>query len=206
MALMFHNLQGGIGRHYILLEWGHTNAEKARNHTIRPISLIGSIYKILAKVLANRLQMILSDIISANQSAFVDGRQILDSVITDHECLDSRYKQHVPGFVRKLDFKKADDRVDSNFLIYMMKWMGFGEKWCWWIFNCVSSTRFPVLVNGSPKGFFRSSRGLRQGDPLSPMLFVLVVEALHVLLYKAKQLQILASFSIDRKSVMVNHL
>ena len=82
----------------------------------RPISLIGSLYKILAKVLANRLCKVLPEIISEIQGAFVDGRQILDSIIVSHECVDSRNRQHCPGLICKLDFDKAYDMADWNFL------------------------------------------------------------------------------------------
>lgn len=78
----------------------------------RPISLIGSIYKILSKVLPNRLTKMLPDVISDNQSAFVNGRQILDSVVAAHELSDSRHKQNRPGVLCKLDFEKACDMVD----------------------------------------------------------------------------------------------
>lgn len=84
----------------------------------RPISLIGSIYKILAKVLANRLMEVLPKIISEFQGAFVEGRQILDSVLIAHECIDSRNRQRHPGLVCKLEFEKAYDMVDWWFLRY----------------------------------------------------------------------------------------
>ena len=119
-----------------------------------PISLIGSLYKIVAKVLANRLRKVLSYIISDIQGAFVDGCQILDSVLVAHECLDSRNRQKRPGLVCKLDFEKAYDMVDWGFLRYMMSRLGFGHKWCQWINSCVSSAYFSVSVNGSPKGYF----------------------------------------------------
>lgn len=97
----------------------------------------------------------------------MDGRQILDSALTGHEFIDSRYKRQLSVVVDKTDFEKAYDMMDWNFLDYMFKHMGFGIKWHGWIHGCVSSTQFSFLVNGSPKGFFRSSRGLHQGDPLS---------------------------------------
>lgn len=120
----------------------------------RPISLIRSLYKILAKVLANCFRKVLPVIISETQSAFVDGRQILDSALIAHECNDSRTRKEVSGVVCKLDFEKAYDMVDCNFLDYMLDCMVFGIKWRCWIYNFVSLARFSVLVNGSPKGFF----------------------------------------------------
>ena len=78
--------------------------------------------------------------------------------------------------------------VDWGFLQYMKERMGFGYKWRKWIQSCVSSAHFSIMVNGSPKGYFKSSHGIRQGDPLSPMLFVLVVEALNVLMEKARRM------------------
>jgi hypothetical protein len=139
----------------------------------RPISLVGSLYKIIAKVFANRLKGVLDKVISKTQSAFINGRQILDPILIANESLDSRRRLGEPGILCKMDVEKAYDHVNWDFLLYMLKRCGFGEKWCSWISFCISTVRFSVLVNGSPEGFFDSSRGIRQGDPLSPLLFVL---------------------------------
>lgn len=94
----------------------------------RPISLIGRMYKSLAKVLARRLQKIVPSIISSTQGAFMHDRQILDVVLVANECIHSRHKEGIPSMVCKVDLEKAYDRVDWNFLNYMMHRMGFGSK------------------------------------------------------------------------------
>ena len=108
--------------------------------------------------------------------------------------------------VCKLDFEKAYEMVDCNFLQYMLTRMGFGAKWRKWIHCCISSSHFSILVNGSPKGYFKSSRGLRQGDPLSPMLFDIVAKALHALLEKAKHKNLVKGFAVENANIEVTHL
>jgi hypothetical protein len=170
----------------------------------RPISLVGSLYKIIAKVLANRLKGVLDKVISKTQSAFIKGRQILDPILIANESLDSRRRSGEPGILCKMDLEKAYDHVNWDFLLYMLKRCGFGEKWCSWISYCISSVRFSVLVNGTPEGFFDSSRGIRQGDPLSPLLFVFVMEALSRMLSAGINDGLFEGFKVG--NVTVSHL
>jgi hypothetical protein len=170
----------------------------------RPISLVGSLYKIIAKVLANRLKGVLDKVISKTQSAFIKGRQILNPILIVNESLDSRRRSGEPGIMCKMDVEKAYDYVNWDFLLYMLKRCGFGANWCSWIFFCISSVRFSVLVNGSPKGFFDNSRGIRLGDPFSPLLFVFVMKALSRLLSAGINDGLLEGFKVG--NVTVSHL
>ena len=167
---------------------------------------MSGVYKIIAKTMANRLSLFLGKIISPFQNALVKGRQILDYVLIANESLDSRLKFDVPGVLCKLNLEKAYDHVNWDFLLYQLRRCGFSEKWNNWISFCLSTVLFSVLVYGSSCGFFKSSRGLRQGHPLSPMLFVIVMEALSKMMDRAIEGGFLSSFFLDRNSMMISHL
>ena len=122
---------------------------------------MGNVYKLLSKVLANRLRGELDSLISETQNSFVGGRQILDSVLIANECLGSRLKCHSPDVVCKLDIEKAYNHVNWDALLYLLNWMGFGLKWREWIKVCISTICFSILVNGSSAGFFGSFHDLR---------------------------------------------
>ena len=149
---------------------------------LRLISLVGGPYKILTKVLANRIKMVMDKVISKSQNDFVEGQEILDAVLIANEIVDSTLRRKKCGLVCKLDIEKAYDSISWEFLYQAMGKMGFGSRWLSWIKWCISTASFSVLINRSPAGFFPSSRGLGQSDPLSPYLFVIGMEALSCLI------------------------
>ncbi|RVW39985.1 Transposon TX1 uncharacterized 149 kDa protein [Vitis vinifera] len=127
----------------------------------RPISLVGSVYKLLAKVLANRLKLVMGEVISYSQQAVIQGKQILNAILIANETLDFRLKDNKSSLFLKMDIKKAFDHVNWDFLMEVMSKMGFGHRWINWMKWCCSTATFLILINGSPSSFFRSSRGLR---------------------------------------------
>ncbi|XP_020531630.1 uncharacterized protein LOC110008460 [Amborella trichopoda] len=131
----------------------------------RPISLINSSFKILAKVLALRLREVLSSVISPTHGAFAKERQILDGAFVAQEAIHSRHRAKLPGLIIKLDWEKAYDHVDWSILDENLPRVAFGSQWRAWIKGCISGPNFSILINGSPKDFFPSSRRLRQGHP-----------------------------------------
>nr|GEX01492.1 RNA-directed DNA polymerase, eukaryota [Tanacetum cinerariifolium] len=146
----------------------------------RPISLIGSLYKIVSKILANRLAGVLGDIVNEMQLAFIAGRQILDGPFILNEVLQWCKIKKKQSLIFKVDFEKAYDSIRWDFLDDILKNFGFGKKWCKWIQSCLRSLRGSIIINGSPTKEFQFFKGLKQGDPLSPFLFILIMESLHL--------------------------
>jgi hypothetical protein len=174
-----------------------------------PISLCNVIYKILSKVLTNRLKPILSHIISETQSAFVPGRLITDNILVAFETLHHMKTRHTgkEGFMAlKLDMSKAYDRVEWAFLKQVMLKMGFNTKWVSLMMECISLVSYSILINGSPQGLLKPTRGLRQGDLLSPYLFLLCTEGLHGLLHQAANNELIQGISLSRGGPQLTHL
>ena len=155
--------------------------------------------KLLAKVLANRIKKVMGKVILESQNAFVEGRQIWYAVLIANEAVDSRLKDNVGGVLCKLDIEKVYDHVSWSFLLAVLKKMGFGERWIKWIDWCISTVKFSVLINGSPSGFFKSSRGLRQGAPLSSYLFVIATEVFSIMLRRAISGDYLSGWRVSGK-------
>ena len=172
----------------------------------RPISMVGSIYKIIAKLLSLRLKQVMGDLVGVNQSSFIEGRQILDGELIAGELFDSCKRNNTKAVFLKLDFHKAFDCVSWEFLDWTLKQMGFPTLWCKWISGCISSAAASILINGSPSDPFKLKRGLRQGDPLSPFLFVLAVEVLNLMIKKASELQLWSGLEVGNHGTKLTHL
>ncbi|GJW56983.1 RNA-directed DNA polymerase, eukaryota [Tanacetum coccineum] len=171
----------------------------------RPISLIGSVYKVVTKILANRLATVISVLVSDTQSAFVANRQILDGPFILNELLAWCKRKKKQAMIFKVDFAKAYDSVRWDYLLDVLHAFGFGPNWCKWIRGTFSSSMASVLVNGSPSSEFPFFCGLKQGDPLAPYLFILIMESLHISFSKALSDGVFKGIQIN-ESMVVSHL
>ena len=175
----------------------------------RLVSLCNVIYKIASKVLANRLKGVLSEVVSDAQSAFVPRRQITDNILVAFEvmhCIKQRRKGKEGLMAIKLDMSKEYDRVEWGYLEAMMRKMGFQERWISLMMMCVTTVSYSVLINVEPKGRIVLTRGLRQGDPISPYLFLLCAEGLSAMLRRDEVGKNLRGISVCRRAPRVSHL
>ncbi|KAL6190712.1 hypothetical protein ACLB2K_037106 [Fragaria x ananassa] len=174
----------------------------------RHIALCNFGYKILTKIISNRLKLFMSDLITENQSAFVSGRQIQDNILVVHEYFH-RLKMLRTGtngeLALKLDMNKAYDRVDWHFLEKVLLKMGFQLSWVRIVMDCVSSVSMALIINGSLGKRFQPSRGLHQGDPLSPFLFLFINGVLSSMINKMCDQNVLDAVRITENGPLVSH-
>jgi hypothetical protein len=182
---------------YITLIPKSEGANQAKD--FRPISLIHSFTKLITKILANRLAVRLEGMVSTNQSAFIKGRFIQDNFMLV-QTARFLHSQKQPRMLLKLDISKAFDSVPWTFLLEVLEKLGFGTVWRDIISGLLSSSSTRILLNGMSGDSITHKQGLRQGDPLSPMLFILVMDILNLMVSKAADeglLQLLSSRSIQ---------
>ena len=165
--------------------------------------------QIISKVIANHLKLILPNVISDSQSAFVPNRLIIDNTTVAYEILHrmrNRRRGKVGQMAVKLDISKAYDWVEWSFLQGIMQKLGFDPRWVNLAMETVTTTSYSVLINGEPKGWITQSRGIRQGDLLSPYLFLLCVEGLTTLLNKAVENRVVNGIISCQNGVCISHL
>lgn len=174
----------------------------------RPISLCNVIYELCSKVLANRMRVFLDEVISAEQSAFVPGRLITDNVLVAYECTHylKRKKGKSGACAIKLDMMKAYDRVEWSYLRGMLTKLGFADGFVDTVMRCVTSVSFSGRVNGQLSNPFKQSRGIRQGDPLSPYLFLICSEGLSCLLRGIGPLHLSRGVRVGIHAPWISHL
>ncbi|KAK5824255.1 hypothetical protein PVK06_019026 [Gossypium arboreum] len=192
---------GEINKTHIVLI---PKVQKPKNLSqFKPISLCNVVYKIIAKVLVIRMSAILGNCINEAQGAFIPGRLILDNVFIAYEVLHSfkiKKRGKKGNFALKLDMNKAYDHVEWDFLAGMMKQLGFHADWIVHIMRCVCSVSYSVSLNIACGEWFSPSRGLRQGDPLSPYLFLICAKGFSTFIKKAEQKGLMKGAPIGRES------
>lgn len=183
------------------------NAMKVSEY--RSIALCNVYYKIISKILSLRLRPVLSHIISENQSAFLPGRAIADNVLITHEILHylkgSEAEKHCYIAV-KTDMSKAYDRLEWSFIRLVFEKLGFDPIWVNWVMECITTVSYSFLVNDTAHGCVQPHRGIRQGDPISPYIFILCGEVLSGLCREGQNSGELTGVKIGHHCPRINHL
>src|SRR3954463_7165670 len=156
------------------------NAERIQQY--RPICLLNVSFKIFTKVATIRLNSVADNVVSPSQTAFMQGRNILDGVVILHETIHELHSKKLNGVLSKIDFEKAYDKVNWSFLQQTLRMKGFSEEWRALIHSCVSGGSAAVNINDDIRCFFQTKKGLRQGDPLPLILFNIVSDMLAIMI------------------------
>ncbi|GJT01793.1 RNA-directed DNA polymerase, eukaryota, reverse transcriptase zinc-binding domain protein [Tanacetum coccineum] len=158
-------------------------------------------------ILTSRIKGVLGTLVGENQSAFIEGRQITDNILLSQELFKGyNRKQNIKKVSFKIDIQKAYDTISWEFLRETLEMFGFHKTMVSWIMTCVTSTKFSINVNGERVGYFKGGRGLRQGDPISPYLFTLVMEVLNLLIQKNIKESKVFKYHFGCKSLKITHL
>lgn len=183
--------------------------ETANMADLRPISLCNVVYKIISKVLPNRLKSMLGGLISETQSTFIPGRLITDNIMVSYEVMHfmKRKTKGKEGWMSlKLDMSKAYDHVECSFLRRMLRQMGFETGPISLIMECVCSAKYQICHAGRRFGNIVPQRGIRQGDPISSYLFLICMEGLSVLLQEYERRKLLKSIQVARGAPQITHM
>lgn len=174
---------------------------------LRPISLCNFNHKIISHILMKRVAVYLPSIISEEQTGFVPGRSMHDNIALAHDLVYD-LDQKVPGgnVIVKLDMAKAYDRLSWGFLIRVMRALGFSNHWCDLVFRCISNCSYSIKWEGEIFGYFRSMRGVRQGDPLSPTLFIIAMEWFSKSLNQAIDNDTIQPYKTLNRADIISHL
>ncbi len=167
----------------------------------RPICLINGMIKIVSKVLANRLQLFLDGLVNPFQTAFIKSRSILDKFYMVHILSHHLYSSNQQMALFKIDFERAFDHINWLFLVEVLLARGFSNKWIGWIRDLLQTSSNAVLLNGIPGEFFLCKRGIRQGDPLPSLLFILCVDVLFRMFQRAVSHSLLPAVGVGDYSI-----
>ncbi|XP_074346913.1 uncharacterized protein LOC141685724 [Apium graveolens] len=176
---------------------------------LRPISLCNVLVKIVTKVIANRLKGVLDKVISENQSAFLSGRLISDNVMIAYEVMHmlKRKRRGRDSYMAlKLDMSKAYDRIEWSYLNVVLSKMGFDSWWVHLIMQCVKTVSYSIVHSRREIGPISPSRGLRQGDPLSPYLFILCAEGLSAMLHQYERRKLIQGVKVCKQAPSITHM
>ncbi|CAK8538037.1 unnamed protein product [Lathyrus sativus] len=164
----------------------HKGAKEIQDY--RPIACCSTLYKIISKILANRLSKVLGMIIGANQAAFVKGQRIHNHILITYELIKGYERKNIsPRCLMQMDIQKAYDAVDWNALEKIFNEVGCPQQFTKWVMTMVSTISYRFNINGHQTDIMAAKRGLRHGDPISPMLFVIVMECLNKYLDKMQE-------------------
>ena len=165
----------------------------------RPISLLNVVYKIGSGCIAQRLRTVLPKLINEDQTGFMQNRYIGDNLRLIYDLIDYVNRQNIPGMLLNIDFEKAFDSIDWSFMFKVLKAFGFGEGFIRWIRTFYTGIKSTVVVNGYTSPWFPIQRGCRQGDPISPYLFILCVEILAIMIRENQDIKGIIINDVEHK-------